>query len=159
MGRITLITEHGKQEMTIKRLFDAPVERLFKAMTDPDLIPRWWGPRKYATIVDRADFRVGGQWRYINRAADGTEFGFHGVYHAIEAPRRLVQTFEFEGTPGHVSLETMTLEDRGGRTLVTAHSVFQSVADRDGMMQGGMEDGVNETYDRLEELVLEGSRA
>ena len=99
------------------------------------------------------DFRDGGTWRFINRDADGTDYAFHGVYHAIAGPNRIVQTFEWEGMPGHVSLETMTLEAVGSQTRITAHSVFQSIADRDGMMQGDMESGVNETYDRLEEVV------
>ena len=153
MAKITFTAEPGKQEITITRLYDCSPERLFKAMTDPGLIPQWWGPRKYITIVDRMDFREGGTWRFINRDADGADYAFHGVYHAIAGPARVVQTFEWEGMPGHVSLETMTLEAVGGQTRLTAQSVFQSVADRDGMMQGDMESGVNETYDRLEEVV------
>jgi uncharacterized protein YndB with AHSA1/START domain len=152
MERIKLVAEAGKQELIITRLFDATAQRVFTVMTDPTLIPQWWGPRKYSTIADRMEFKVGGVWRFLNRDAGGNEFGFHGVYHLIETPRRIIQTFEFEGMPGHVSLETMTLEDRGGKTLITAHSVFQSVADRDGMIEGGMETGANETYDRLEEV-------
>ena len=152
MGKIELIAKPGVQELVITRLFDVPRERLFKAMTDPALIPQWWGPRKYATIVDKMEVRPGGVWRFINRGADGAEFAFHGVYHAINSPERVVQTFEFEGVPGHVALETMTLEERGGQTLVRAHSVFQSVNDRDGMMQEGMEEGANETYERLGEV-------
>jgi uncharacterized protein YndB with AHSA1/START domain len=121
-------------------------------MTDPSLIPEWWGPRKYITIVDEMEFKEGGSWRFINRDADGTDYAFHGVYHSIAGPTRVVQTFEWEGMPGHVSLETMSLEERNGQTLLTSHAVFQSVADRDGMMQGGMEEGVNDTYDRLAEV-------
>jgi len=153
MAKITFTAEPGKQEITITRLYDASPERVFRAMTDPALIPKWWGPRKYITIVDRMDFREGGTWRFINRDSDGTDYAFHGVYHAIAGPKSIVQTFEWEGMPGHVSLETMRLEAVGDQTLVTAQSVFQSVADRDGMMQGDMESGVNETYDRLEEVV------
>ena len=156
MGKITFTAEPGKQDITITRIFNASPERVFKAMTDPLLIPEWWGPRKYITIVDKMDVREGGTWRFINRDADGTDYAFHGVYHSIAGPARVVQTFEWEGMPGHVSLETMTLEAVGDQTLVTAHSVFQSVGDRDGMMQGDMESGVNETYDRLEEVVARG---
>jgi uncharacterized protein YndB with AHSA1/START domain len=152
MEKIKLRAESGKQELIITRLLDAPAARVFKAMSDPKLIPQWWGPRKYETIVDKMEFKPGGTWRYINRDAEGKEFGFHGVFHAVEAPRRVVQTFEWEGMPGRVSLETMTLEDRGGKTFITVHSVFQSVADRDGMIEGDMEAGANETYDRLEEV-------
>jgi uncharacterized protein YndB with AHSA1/START domain len=152
MTKLTLVAEPGKQELLITRSFDAPATRVFRAMTDPSLIQQWWGPRRFSTIVEKMEFKVGGVWRFINRDASGSEFGFHGVYHLIETPRRIIQTFEFEGLPGHVSLETMTLEDRGGKTLITAHSVFQSVADRDGMVDSSMEAGVRETYDRLEEI-------
>ena len=153
---VTILAEPGKQEIVITREFDAPRELVFKAFTDPALIPQWWGPRYLSTEVDTLDARPGGQWRFINRTADGNEFAFHGVYHEMLAPERIIDTFEFEGLPetGHVTLETMTLEALpGGRTRLTTQSVFQSVADRDGMLQTGMEDGVNDSYDRLAELL------
>lgn len=152
----TITAEPGKQEMTITREFDAPRELVFKAVTDPQLIPQWWGPRYLTTEVDLMDVRPGGQWRFINRDADGNIYAFHGVYHEILAPERIIDTFEFEGLPetGHVALETMRLEALpGGRTRFIAHSVFQSLADRDGMLQSGMESGVKDTYNRLEELL------
>jgi len=151
-----ILAEPGKQEIVITREFDAPRELVFKAVTDPTLIPQWWGPRYLSTEVDKMDMRPGGQWRFINRDAQGTEYAFHGVYHEVLAPERVIDTFEFEGLPetGHVTLETMKLEALpGGRTRLIAQSVFQSVADRDGMLQGGMEEGVNDTYDRLAELL------
>jgi uncharacterized protein YndB with AHSA1/START domain len=152
----TISAEPGKQEMIITRQFDAPRELVFKAVTDPKLIPQWWGPRYLTTEVDIMDVRPGGQYRFINRDADGNVYGFHGVYHEILAPERMIDTFEFEGLPeaGHVALETMRLEVLpGGRTRLIAHSVFQSVADRDAALQSGMESGVKDTYDRLEELI------
>ena len=152
----TIIAEPGKQEIVITREFDAPRELVFKAFTDPQLIPQWWGPRYLSTEVDKMDVRPGGAWRWINRDAEGNVYAFHGVYHEILAPERIIDTFEFEGLPetGHVSLETVTLEELpGGRTRFTAHTVFQSVADRDGMLQSGMKKGVEDTYDRLEELL------
>jgi len=152
----TILAEPGKQEILITREFDAPRELVFKACTDPELIPQWWGPRNLSTEVDKMDVRPGGQWRFLNRDAQGNAYGFHGVYHEILAPERIIDTFEFEGLPetGHVTLETMKLEALpGGRTRLTVQSVFQSVADRDGMLQSGMEEGLNETYDRLEELL------
>jgi uncharacterized protein YndB with AHSA1/START domain len=152
----TLIAEPGKQEILITREFDAPRDLVFKACTDPKLIPQWWGPRYLSTEVDKMDVRPGGQWRFINRDAEGNEYAFHGVYHEVLAPERIIDTFEFEGLPetGHVALETMKLEELpGGRTRLTTQSVFQSVADRDGTLQGGMEEGVNDTYDRLAELL------
>ena len=148
--------EPGKQEIVITREFDAPRELVFKACTDPKLVPQWWGPRRFSTLVDKMDVRPGGQWRFINRDAEGNEYAFHGVYHEILAPDRVIDTFEFEGLPetGHVALETMKLEELpGGRTRLTVQSVFQSVADRDGTLQSGMEDGVSETYDRLAEVL------
>ncbi len=152
----TISAEPGKQELLITREFDAPRELVFKACTDPNLIPQWWGPRYLSTQVDKMDVRPGGQWRFINRDAQGKEYAFHGVYHEILAPERIIDTFEFEGLPqtGHVSLETLTLEELpGGRTRLTSQSVFRSVADRDGMLQSGMEEGLNESYDRLAELL------
>ena len=152
----TIPAEPGKQEIVITREFDAPRELVFKAVTDPKLIPQWWGPRHLSTDVDQMDVRPGGQWRFINRDAEENAYAFHGVYHEVLAPERIIDTFEFEGLPetGHVTLETMKLEALpGGRTRLTVQSVFQSVADRDGMLQGGMEEGVDDTYDRLAELL------
>jgi uncharacterized protein YndB with AHSA1/START domain len=151
-----ILAEPGKQEILITREFDAPRELVFKAFTDPELVPQWWGPRRLSTEVDTMDVRPGGQWRFINRDAEGNEYAFHGVYHQVLAPERVIDTFEFEGLPetGHVTLETMKLEELpGGRTRLITQSVFQSVADRDGMLESGMESGVNDTYDRLAELL------
>ncbi len=152
-GRTRITAEPGKQEVVMKRIYDAPRALVFRAYTDPALIPQWWGPRRYATIVDKLDARPGGLWRFLNRDDDGNEYTFHGVYHEVAAPERIVATFEFEGAPGHVSLETLTLEESGGRTTLTNRSVFQSVADRDAMLQEGMEEGASETMDRLAELL------
>jgi len=151
-----ITAEPGKQEILITREFDAPRELVFKAFTEPELLSQWWGPSYLSTLVDTMDVRPGGQWRFINRDAQGKEYAFHGVYHEILAPERIIDTFEFEGLPqtGHVSLETLTLEELpGGRTRLTSQSVFRSVADRDGMLQSGMEEGLNESYDRLAELL------
>jgi uncharacterized protein YndB with AHSA1/START domain len=99
------------------------------------------------------EVKFGGAWRFVQSDADGNQFAFRGVFHEITAPERLVQTFEFEGFPGHVALDSMTLEDIGGRTRINAVSVFQSVADRDGMVQAGMEGGMEEGFVRLDELL------
>ncbi|MGZ3645954.1 MAG: SRPBCC family protein [Ktedonobacteraceae bacterium] len=152
----TVFAETGKQEILITREFDAPRELVFKVCMDPKLLPEWWGPGYLSTEVDRMDVRPGGQWRFINRDTEGNVYAFHGVYHEVLAPERIIDTFEFEGLPetGHVTLETMKLEELpGGRTRLTVQSVFQSVADRDGTLQSGMEEGVNDTYDRLAELL------
>jgi uncharacterized protein YndB with AHSA1/START domain len=157
MPNFVLKAEPGKQDLTITYEFHASAARVFKAMTDAKMLAQWWGPRRYDTIVDTLEPRTGGQWRFINVEAGGSQHGFHGVFHLVEAPHRLIQTFEYEGAPGHVSLGSMTLEERGGKTFLTAHSVFQSPEDRAGMMaDGGMEEGARETYTRLEELLTKG---
>ena len=152
-GKNILVAEPGKQEASMIRLFDAPRETVWKAYTDPKLMARWWGPRKFTIVVDKMDVKPGGIWRIINRDAEGNEFVFHGVYHEVSRPARLVFTFEWEGMPGHVLLDIVTFEDVEGRTKVTEKSVFESVEDRDGMVESGMEEGGPETMDRLAELV------
>lgn len=153
----TIITaEPGKQELFITREFDAPRELVFRAYTDPDLIVQWLGPRGLTMVLETFEPVSGGRWRYIQTDKEGNEYGFHGVHHDVTAPERIIQTFEFEGMPesGHVILETLKLEElANGRTRVMGQSVFQSVADRDGMIQSGMEYGVNEGYERLDELL------
>ena len=151
MGETEIIIEPGKQDIVFKREFDAPRDVVFRALTDPALVPSWWGPRQYETIVDQMEPRAGGRWRFINRSPEG-EFGFHGVYHEV-TPERIVQTTEFEGFPGSVGLETATLEERDGRTLMVAVSLAPSVEARDAIVASGMESGARETYDRLAELV------
>ena len=155
-NRLTRITaESGGREITITRVFDAPRNHVFKAYTDPSLIPQWWGPKRFTTTVEKMEVKPGGIWRILQRGADGNEYAFNGVYHAIVSPQRLVRTYEFEGMPGHVSLETVTFEEQDGKTKVTATTVFQTVEDRDGMIRSGMREGVVETMDRLANL-LEG---
>lgn len=153
VGKTYFTVEPCKQEIIITRLFDARRERVFKVMMDPALIPQWWGPRSHTTVVDKMEVRPGGMWRFISHDPSGTAFAFHGVYHSITAPERVVDTFEFEGEPGHVLLETHTLEERGGQTLLTSHIVYESVEDRDGMVASGMEWGQNESMERLTELL------
>lgn len=149
----TLDVTPDSPALVITREFDAPREKVFAAHVDPEAIPLWWGPRGIQTVVESLDARHGGTWRFVQRGDDG-EYGFRGVYHAANAPEELVYTFEFEGMPGHVLLETLTFEDLGdGRTRLTDVSVFQSVADRDGMVASGMESGARDSMDRLEELL------
>lgn len=157
MGKTEFVIEPGRQDVVMERTFDAPREAVFRAMTDPELIPRWWGPAKYEVRVEKGDIRTGGAWRFLTSGDDG-EFNFHGVFHEVSAPDRIVQTFEYEGAPGHVSLETVVLEDLGGSTRYRAVSVFQSVEDRDAMVAEGMQEGANEGMDRLEELASEIAR-
>lgn len=147
------LTLPSDREMVMERILNAPRELVFKAHTDPDLIARWWGPRRYTTTVDKMDVRVGGVWRFVQRGADGSEFAFNGVYREVVPPERLSYTFEFEGMPGHIIVETLTFEDLGGKTKLTVTGSFASPEDRDGMLTSGMEEGANESYERLEELL------
>ena len=148
--------EPGKQEIFITREFDAPRELVFKAFTDPNLYVQWLGPRELTMRLETFEPKSGGRWRYIHKDQDGNEFCFHGVNHEVLAPERIIGTFEYEGLPeaGHVSLETVRFEALpNGRTRVTTHDVFQTVADRDGMIQSGMERGVLDSNERLDEVL------
>jgi len=153
MAATRIIAEPGTPYVEITREFDATRELLFRAHIDPDLLAQWLGPRATTTTVDHLDARDGGRWRYTTRGADGNDYGFHGVYHGTPSPDGIVQTFEFEGAPGHVGLQTYRFEEHGGKTLLRQSGVFQSVEDRDAMLQSGMEQGVNEGMERLDELV------
>ena len=155
-NKTTITAEPGKQELFITREFDAPRELVFKAHTDPEIYVRWLGPRDLNTTLETFEPVSGGRWRFIQKDQDGNEFGFHGVNHDVTSPERIIGTFEFEGLPesGHVILETTKFEELpGGRTRVTTQSVYQSVQDRDGMIQSGMEHGINEGYERLDEIL------
>ena len=145
--------ESGSPLIEMRCTFDAPRDMVFKAHTDPAIVRQWWGPRSLTTTVVKLEARPGGQWRFLHRDTDGNEYGFHGVYHDVAAPERLVYTFEFEGMPGHVLLETLTFEERAGRTTLIDLSAFTSVEDRDGMLESGMESGANESMERLTELL------
>ena len=153
MTTTRIIAEPGVPFIDMTREFAASRDLLFRAHTDPELLVQWLGPRRLTMRVDRFELRDGGTWRYTHRDADGAEFGFHGVFHGTPSPESILQTFEFEGAPGHVSLDSLTFEERGARTLVRIHSVHQSVEARDAMIQSGMEGGLNEGYERLDELV------
>ena len=155
MSKTVITAEPGMPMVIITREFDAPRDLVFRAHTDPDLLVRWLGPRDLTLTVDRYEVRDGGTWRYVNTDADGNTFGFHGVFHGDPSPDAIVQTFEFEGAPGHVCLQTATLADRDGRTLLRTVSSFQSVEDRDAMVSSGMERGVRDSDERLAGLLAQ----
>jgi uncharacterized protein YndB with AHSA1/START domain len=147
------VIEPGMQGITITRVFDAPRELVFKAFTDPKLVEQWFGPRQYTTKVDKLDARPGGLWRFVQRDENGNEFAFHGVHHDVIAPESVVATFEFEGAPGHVAMQTVNLEPIGNKTRMVENVVFQSVTDRDAMVASGMQKGSDDSMDRLAELL------
>jgi uncharacterized protein YndB with AHSA1/START domain len=139
------LTKPSDREIALTRIFDAPRKIVFKSYTDPDLIPQWWGPRDFTTIVDHMNMRPGGIWRFVQRGPDGNEYAFNAVYRGIVPTDWLAYTYEFKSTTGHVLLETVTFEDRGGKTKVTATALFDAVKDRDGMLNTGMEKGAAES--------------
>jgi uncharacterized protein YndB with AHSA1/START domain len=154
-NKTTITAEPGVQELFITREFDAPRELVYKAHIDPKLYVQWLGPHGYEMILETFEPVSGGKYRYIHKDNNGNEYGFHGTFHEM-SEELMIQTFEFEGLPerGHVALDTMRLESLpGNRTKVMIHSVFQSVSDRDGMVQAGMESGINEGYERLDEIL------
>ena len=153
MTELKITAEPGSNEIHTEREIDAPRDLVFRAYREPELLAQWLGPRSYTMEIDTFEFRDGGRYRYRHIDDQGNTFGFHGVFHGDPSPDGMVQTFEFEGYPGHVSLDSAVLEDRGDTTLIRTVSVYQSVADRDGMVQSGMADGMREGYERLDELV------
>ncbi len=153
MSKTQITAEPGIPQIVITREFDAPRDLVYRAFTEPELITQWLGLRGSTLHIDRFEPRDGGRWRYVETDAQGNQHGFRGVWHGDPSPDASVRTFEYEGMPGHVALETVTLTDRGDRTLVRSVSSFQSVEDRDGMVASGMEYGVHQTHERLTELL------
>lgn len=144
------------REIALTRVFDAPRSLVFEVMSTPEHVRQWWGPRRFTMTVREMDFRPGGGYHFVQREGDGPEYGFRGEYREIVPPERIVQTFEFEGMPRHISVETMTLEERDGKTVATVRSVFASPEDLQGMLGSGMEEGARESWDRLAEYVSAG---
>jgi uncharacterized protein YndB with AHSA1/START domain/DNA-binding transcriptional ArsR family regulator len=127
-------------------------ERVWQALTDPALVPEWWG-RGNRLVIERMELRRGGHWRFVEHSADGVH-GFEGRYREVTPPERIVQTFEWDGMPGHVAVETMTLEDLGdGRTRLVTVSLFHTSEERDGMLHSGMEQGLNQSYEALDRVL------
>jgi uncharacterized protein YndB with AHSA1/START domain len=154
-NKTTVTAEPGKQELFIIREFDAPRDLVFKAHTDPELYVKWVGPREMTMTIEKWESRDGGSYKFTHER-DGHKYAFFGVNHEISKPERIIGTFEFDGLPerGHVILGTTRFEELpGDRTRLVHQSVFQSVADRDGMIQSGMERGVNDGYEKLDELL------
>ena len=149
---LIITAEPNSPFITITRDFAAPPELVFRAFTDPDLLVHWLGPAKYEMKIDKHELRDGGSWRYLHVDPDtGDEFGFKGVFHGEPSIENgITQTWEWEGLPGHVSLERMQLEAIESGTRWTSLAVYQSIADRDGLIANGMEYGLREGCDRLD---------
>ena len=155
-NKTQIIAEQGKQELFIIREFDAPRGLVYKTFSEADLVTQWLGPKECKCEVEKHENKTHGSWRYLSVDQHGNKVGFNGVIHEVCPPERIIRTFEFEGLPekGHVSLEFLTLEVLpDNRTKIIIHVVFKSVMDRDGMVQSGMEKGVVESHQRLDELM------
>jgi uncharacterized protein YndB with AHSA1/START domain len=151
---VTITAPEGVPFIEIVREFDAPVDALFNAYADPELVKQWQGPNGYDTVIDTYRLETGGRWRYVQTNPAGDEFAFNGVFHKVVPGSLIIQTFEWEGLPDEVSIETLRFEAlEGGRARVTGWSVFPSVEGRDGMIEHGMEHGVVEGYERLDALL------
>lgn len=160
-NKTEIIAEPGKQELYIIREFEAPRELVYRAHTEAELYTQWVGPREMTMTVEKMDARDGGTFRFVHERG-GHKYTFFGVYHEALAPERIIGTFEFDGLPerGHVILGTTKFEELpNGRCRLVHQSVFQSVADRDGMVQSGMERGVNDGYEKLDALLSENQAA
>lgn len=153
----TLTAEPGTPFIDVVREFEATPAQVFRVSTDPELVARWLGPRDIGMRVLEYDARTGGSYRYVHIDADGTEYHFRGVFHRVISAERIIQTFEYEGWPDSVSVDTTTYEDLGGRTRLRTHTVFPSVEARDSALESGMERGIVDSMDRLEELVEAGA--
>jgi uncharacterized protein YndB with AHSA1/START domain len=154
MTNPTQITaEPGRPFVDIVREFDAPVDAVFRAHTDPDLFARWTGPAQLTMEILAFDAVTGGQWQYVSRDPAGGRYGFRGVFHTVETDALIIQTFEYDGAPGEVSLGVARFEATDRGTRITTRSVFPSIEARDGMIASGMEHGATESYTRLDEVL------
>ena len=150
---VTVTAPAGTPFIDATRDFDAPLDDVYRAWSEPELVARWLGPRRYEMVIEEYDVRTGGSWAYEHKAGDEA-YGFRGVFHDVTPGESITQTFEFAGAPGHVSLETATFSDLGdNRSRVSIHSVYQSIDARDAMVDSGMEGGMTEGFERLDEVL------
>ena len=151
---VTITAPEGLPFIEIVREFDAPVEAVFAAHRDPELVRQWLGPQGYEMDIERWDFTTQGGYRYVHRTPEGEAWAFNGTFHSVRENEFAVQTFEFEGMPDIVAIESIAFDDLGdGRTRLRIHSTYPAVEARDGMVASGMETGLREGYERLDALV------
>jgi uncharacterized protein YndB with AHSA1/START domain len=149
----TSFTLPGDREVVMERIFDASPSLVWRVSNDPALIPQWWGPAYLSTTVEVMEVRPGGRWRIVQRDPAGNEYAFNGEYREVDPPQRIVRTFEYEGAPGHIVIETVMLEDLGARTRMRVSSLFESAEDRSAMIDSGAESGARESWERLAALL------
>ena len=146
------VTTPSDREIRIERIFNAPRARVWRAYTDPTLVAQWWG-RGDKLVIERMEVEPGGHWRFVERGADGAQ-GFEGRFREVTPPTRIVQTFEWDGMPGYVVVNTATFEDLGdGRTRVITLSLFHTTEERDGMLNSGMAQGLSQSHAALDRLL------
>lgn len=156
-SRRATVAKPSDRSIRIERIFDAPREQVWRAMTDPELVAQWWG-RGNKLVVEKLELRPGGHWRFVEHSDHGVH-GFEGRFGEINPPSRVVQTFEWDGMPAHPCVETMTLEDLGdGRTKLIVESLFYTAEERDGMLSSGMETGMNQSYEALDRVLAKLAR-
>lgn len=156
-NQLNLSVPDGLPFIDYTREFDAPVEAVFRAHSDPELFTQWLGPDGYEMVLEHHEFRTGGSYRYLHRGPDGAEYAFNGVFHVVRENEFAIQTFEFDGFPDVVSIESMRFVPLdGGRTRLEAHAVYPSLEARDGMASSGMEEGMNGGYTKLDALLAKG---
>jgi uncharacterized protein YndB with AHSA1/START domain len=145
------VTTPSDREIRTERIFNAPRDRVWQAFTDPAQVAQWWG-RGNKLVIERMEVERGGHWRFVEHGPEGIS-GFEGRYREVTPKDRISQTFEWDGMPGHVIVETVTFEDLGERTRIVTNSLFHTTEDRDGMLNSGMEQGMNESYAALDRLL------
>jgi uncharacterized protein YndB with AHSA1/START domain len=151
-ARKATVTTPSDREIRIERIFDAPRDRVWRAHTDPKLLAQWWG-RGNKLVIEKYELERGGHWRFVEHSDQGVH-GFEGRFREVTPQDRIVQTFEWDGMPGHTVVETLELQDLGdGRTRVVATSLFFTTEERDGMLQSGMEQGLDQSYEALDRLL------
>ncbi|MGH7503261.1 MAG: SRPBCC family protein [Longimicrobiales bacterium] len=148
----TKVTTPTDRTIHVERVFNASRDRVWRAFTEPELVAQWWG-RGNKLVIERMEVERGGHWRYVEHGPEG-EHGFEGRYREVTPQDRLVMTFEWDGMPGHVAVETVEFEDLGGkRTRVVNTTLFHTSEERDGMLQSGMEQGMNESFEALDRVL------
>ncbi len=152
-NKTTITATPGGQEVTIERVFDAPVAKVWRAYTEPELYIQWMGPHGLVGKIDAWEMKPGGKYGYTHTDDKGNSFSFVGYRHEVKPMESIVETFEWLGAPGHISLNSAKFEDMGDKTKVVATAVFQTPEDRDGMIQSGMERGIVEGQERLDTLL------